>query len=211
MSAITISRQYASGGSSIARLVADKLGWTLIDNEFVDQVAARAGISRQEVEQREERVPTLIERLARALAVSSPEVFVAAGEPPAVVAPEDRLVEITERVIQEAAQHGDVVLVGRGAQAYLAERANTLHAYIVAPRDVRVRAAAERHGIDIKEAEKMVGDTDAGRKRYVKTHYGRDWDDPSAYHLALNSDVLGYEGCAEVIVAAAAAKLGVTT
>ena len=82
MPVITISRQYGSGGSHVARLVAARTGWQLIDNEFVDRVAEQAGLSRSEVEEREERVPTLVERLARALASSSPEVFVAAAEAP---------------------------------------------------------------------------------------------------------------------------------
>jgi len=42
MSVVTITRQYGAGGSAVARLAAEKLGWTLIDNEFVQQVAARA-------------------------------------------------------------------------------------------------------------------------------------------------------------------------
>src|SRR2546426_1015453 len=41
---ITITRQYASGGSEVARLVAAELGWDVIDNEFVDEVARRAGL-----------------------------------------------------------------------------------------------------------------------------------------------------------------------
>jgi hypothetical protein len=69
---ITITRQYASGGSDIALLVARSLSWTVIDNEFVDEVARRAGLPAAEVAQREERAPGLLERLARTLAVASP-------------------------------------------------------------------------------------------------------------------------------------------
>src|SRR5438034_4300909 len=72
---ITITRQYASGGSEVARLVAVGLDWTVIDNEFVDQVAQRAGLPAEEVAQREERAPGLLERLARTLAVASPEML----------------------------------------------------------------------------------------------------------------------------------------
>ena len=70
---VTITRQYASGGSDIASLAAMQLGWTLIDNEFVEAVARRAGLPLDEVAQREERAPGLLERLARTLAVASPE------------------------------------------------------------------------------------------------------------------------------------------
>src|SRR5580765_2069383 len=95
---ITITRQYASGGSDIAQLVAKQLGWTVIDNEFVDEVARRAGLPRAEVAQREERAPGLLERLARTLAAASPELFITEAGAPRVAAAEDEaaLVQLTE-------------------------------------------------------------------------------------------------------------------
>src|SRR2546425_1909621 len=128
---ITITRQYASGGSDIARLVAVGLDWTVIDNEFVDQVAQRAGLSAAEVAQREERAPGLLERLARTLAVASPEMFIAQAAGPRVEQDEATLVEVTERVIAEAATHGGVVLVGRWAHAVLGNRSGQTHVYHV--------------------------------------------------------------------------------
>jgi cytidylate kinase len=201
---ITISRQYASGGSSIAGLVAQRLGWTLIDNEFVDRVAAKAGVPAEEVAQREERVAGLMERLARALAVSSPEMFVTTGETPTTgPSKEDELVQVTERVIMEAVQHDHVVLVGRGAPAYLAERSDTLHVYVVAPRDVRVKHAAERLDVPRKEAERVLDDIDRGRRDYVRQYYGRAWDDPANYDLVINTGKFSYEAAADVVVRAA--------
>lgn len=204
MAVITISRQYASGGSYIANRVAEELGWTLIDNEFVDRVAEHAGLTPEEVEVREERVPRLIERLARALATSSPEIFVPAGA--AQDATGDRIVRMTERVIAEAVQHGDVVMVGRGAQAYLGEREQTLHVYIVASRQARIVAAVGRLGQSPDKARSCVDEIDEQRRRYVRTHYQREWDHAASYHLVLNSDVFGYDGCAGLVVEAARRK-----
>src|SRR2546427_11047193 len=79
---ITITRQYASGGSEVARLVAAELRWDVIDNEFVEEVARRAGLPADEVAQRDERAPGLLERLARTLAGGSPEMFLAAVTAP---------------------------------------------------------------------------------------------------------------------------------
>ncbi len=204
MAIITISRQYASGGSAIAALVARRLDWELIDHEFIDRVAQLAGLSPEEVEQREERVPSFVERLARAMAGSAPELFLASGETAIVTPPsEEEIVRITEAVINQAVQHDRVVLVGRGAQAYLAQRSGTLHVYIVAPREVRVQRTMERLKVDRKEAERTVDQIDEGRRRYVRTHYRRQWEDPSNYHLVLNSGSLSYDRCAELIVEAA--------
>jgi cytidylate kinase len=73
---VTITRLYGAGGSRVAALVAGTLGWTVIDNEFISQVAERVGLPPDEVAAREERAPSLTERLVRALASASPEVFV---------------------------------------------------------------------------------------------------------------------------------------
>ncbi|MBI4422070.1 MAG: cytidylate kinase-like family protein [Gemmatimonadetes bacterium] len=203
MAVITVSRQYGSGGAEIAKLVGQRLGWTVIDNEFVELVAQRSGLPAAEVERLEERVPGMLERLAQALALASPEVFVVTGETPTTgPTPEEEVVRFTEAVINEAVKHDHVVLVGRGAQAYLAQRENTLHVFIVAPREVRVRRAMERLTVDRKEAERTVDEIDHSRRQYVKTYYGRVWDSPENYHMVLNGDRLTYDEIADLTVAA---------
>jgi cytidylate kinase len=196
---ITISRQYAAGGSEVARQVAGALGWSLVDNQLIDEVAVRAGLSREEVAEREERAPGFIERLARALATSAPE-FVAPESGTVPDLTEEHLLRITEKVVAEMTEAGNVVVVGRAAPAVLAQRADALHVRIVAPRADRVARAMARRGLDAKQAEKMLHDTDANRARYHQQYYGRDWDDPMNYHLVLNTARLGIEGAAGVIV-----------
>ncbi|MDH3291494.1 MAG: cytidylate kinase-like family protein [Gemmatimonadota bacterium] len=205
MPVITISRQYASGGSDIARRIAERLGWPLIDNEFVDRVARETGVPPLEVEEREERVPSLVERLARALAVSSPEVFVTAAEPPAGrLADEAELVRATEIVIQQAVREAPyLIMVGRGAQACLAQRDDALHVFIVAPREARVQAAVRRLNLGRDKAEETVNRTDAGRRRYVETYYDRDWDNADNYHLVINTGVFNYDDAAGLVIEAA--------
>src|SRR2546428_6762007 len=113
---ITITRQYASGGSEVARLVTAELGWDVIVNELVVEVARRAGLPPDAVAQREERAPGLLERLARTLAAGSPEMFIATAGVPRVEPDEAAIVQLTERVIAEAAAPGPGVLGGRGAE-----------------------------------------------------------------------------------------------
>jgi len=200
---ITITRQYGSGGSAVAKRAADALGWTLIDNEFVEEVARRAGLPAEEVAQREERAPGLLERLARTLAVSSPELFITAASVTQVEADEETIAKVTERVIREAAGHGRAVLVGRGAQALLAQRPDALHVYVIAPREFRLKLAIERLGVDPAKAEKVLDDTDRQRDQYVKANYGRHRQDPLNYDLVLNTGRLGIDGAAAMIVAEA--------
>ncbi len=198
---ITITRQYASGGSEVALLVAQQLGWEVIDNEFVDEVARRAGLPAEEVAQREERAPGLLERLARTLAVASPEMFMTAAAPPRVDQDEATIVKMTERVIAEAAAHGRAVLVGRGAQALLAQRPDALHVYVVAPKPWRIQHAIERLGVHPAGAEKILDDIDRRRDQYVKTYYGRARQDVVNYDLVVNTARLGMAGAAALVVA----------
>ena len=204
MAVITISRQYASGGAKIARMVADRLGWTLIDGEFVDRVAERVGLPPEEIAIREERVPSLLERLGKTLAVSSPEAFLTAADYTADdPQPTEEIVQMTNAVIKEAAEHGDVVLVGRGAQAYLASRDDAVHVRIVAPMEDRIRVAQERLDVSAKEAERTVNAIDHDRKAYVPTNYQRDWEDAANYHMIINSSRMSNEHVVDLIVQAA--------
>src|SRR6059036_2263128 len=193
---ITVTRQYAAGGSDVARLVAAALDWTVIDNEFVDEVARRAGLAPEEVAERDERAPGLLERLARTLAVGSPELFMTAPAVPRVEPDEATIVKMTERVIAEAAAEGRVVLVGRGAQAMLAQRDNALHAYVIASKPWRRKLAVERLGVDAASVDKVVDETEKQRDNYVRGYYGRDRQDLAAYDLILNAERLGFEGAA---------------
>src|SRR3954464_14306193 len=104
MAVLTVSRLYGSGGSEIAALVAKKLGWSLLDNAVVDAVASRMGLSVAEVQAREERVPSLVERLTSAMAMGSQE-----GASPmwgVKRPPDEKLMEFPRHIIEEAIQRG---------------------------------------------------------------------------------------------------------
>lgn len=200
---ITISRQYGAGGSTIARLLAEKLGWTVIDNELIDRVAARAGLSRDEVAEQEEKAPGLLERIVLSLAASSSELLTPASAQALKPIEEPRLVEITEKVVAEVAEEGKVVLVGRAATAVLAGAHDAIHVRLVALLPHRIEVVAKRLGVDPKAAEEAIARIDANRARYHREYYRRDWNDPANYHLILNTGVLGYDAAADLVVARA--------
>mgnify|MGYP001178124405 FL=1 len=164
-------------------------------------MARRAGLPPAEVARREERAPGLLERLARTLAAASPELFITDSAMSDVERDERTIVALTERIIQEAAVDGRVVLVGRGAQAILAERPDALHVYVVGSKPWRLRLAVERLGVDPAQVEKELEETDRRRDQYTKTHYGRTRADPTNYDLVINAEKLGFEGAAGVVVA----------
>jgi len=203
---ITVSRQFGAGGSQVAKQVADRLGWRVVDNELIDEVAARAGLPKEHVAEREERVSTFVERLARTLAAASPDVFPPPDSAGAIVdVPETDLVRITETVVAEIAAQGKVVLVGRGAPAVLFREADALHVKLVAPKAFRIKIAAGRLGCSGEKAASVLDHTDRNRARYLREYYRRDWNDPVNYHMVLNTGVLGFDGATDVILARARA------
>src|SRR5213594_3692036 len=178
---ITITRQYASGGADVARRVARELRWDVIDNEFVDEVARRAGLPPDAVAQRDERAPGLLERLARTLAAGSPELFIATAGIPRVDPDEAAIVRLTERVI--------------------AQRPDALHVYVVAPKPWRLKLAVERLGVNPAEVDKVVDETDRQRDQCVRTYYGRQRQDVVNYDMVVNTEKLGIDGAAALVVA----------
>jgi cytidylate kinase len=194
---------FGSGGSDVAARVAKRLGWTLLDNAVVDAVAERMGLPRSEVSRIEERVPSLVERIATALRMSTPEYVVPVSEAALVETTEERVVEMTKRVIHEAVQQGNAVLVGRGAQCMLADRPDALHVFCYAPMPALVQYAIAHRGVDPANADHDVTQRNKQREQYVKRHWGRDWKSFANYHLCLDTARLGLENAADLVVYAA--------
>jgi cytidylate kinase len=202
---ITISRQYAAGSSEVARRVAEQLGWTVLDDELVDQVAERSGLSREEVEELEERIPTFIERVAQTNALAFPDLMIGPAE--LVAEPEQaKLARVTRSVIEELGRQNRLVLVGRAAAAVLGRRADAIHVKLVASREWRIRRAIERLQLPEAKAAQIVDDRDRNRLRYHREFYARDWADPGNYHMTLNTERLGFDVAAATVVAAARAQ-----
>ena len=205
MQVVTVSRMYGSGGSEVAELVAKALGWELIDNEIVDAVAKKLGVTAAEVSAREERVSSLEERLASTLALSTGEFMIPAAEAELPLT-EERILEMTQRVIDEAVAKGPCVLVGRGAQMVLARRTDAIHAFCYAPRPALVARVMARHKCGKAEAEKITDDMNKNREQYVKKHWKRSWSAHENYHVCVNTDWLGVEGAAGIITQLARGK-----
>ena len=207
MPVITISRMYGSGGSLIAARVAASLGWSLFDNKFIEMVAEHLGLSPAMISAREERVPPLVERIAAALSLGSPEMMPATPDTP-LPSLDEQIWAIERRAIEEAAQSGPAVFVGRGAQCLLAERADALHVFCYGPQPWLRKHAIERLHVSPAEADRVVTDTNRQREQYVRRQFHREWRAPENYHLMLNTSWLGIEGAADVIVELARKHFG---
>lgn len=207
MPVITVTRLFGSGGSEVARRVAEALGWRLIDGAIVNGIARALRATPTDVQAIDERAPSLAERLADALALGGGEVVSASLATP-MPPTEQRIAEVTREVIERAVARGPVVVVGRGAQAYLAQRTDVLHVHCYAPHDALVERTMTREGIGQEEADRMVRAKNQQRENYVKRMFGRAWLAPEHYHIMLNTAWLGQDRCVELVLDLARERFG---
>ncbi len=209
MPIVTISRMFGSGGSEVADALARRLQWSLLDNAFVERVAVGLHVTPAHMQAIEERRPNLAERIADAFAFSSQEMISAplgAPLPPT----EDRILEATHRVIDEAVARGPVVLVGRGAQAWLSNRGDALHFLCVATREGSIARVMARDGVTADEAARRVDETNKQRQEYVNRCWNREWLAPSNYHACVNTSWLGIDGAVTLLESIVRARFGDT-
>jgi cytidylate kinase len=206
MPLITVSRMVGAGGAELAARVAALLGWQLVDNALVDSVAQRLGVPVAEVVEREEKVPTLTQRLADALTLGAPEVLT--RRPTTLPPSEERILEVTANVIEEAVAAGPTVVVGRGAQWVLGGREDSLHVFCYAARAELAARIATRLSLSLKDAEKYVIESNKQREQYVRSHWNRSWLAQENYHLCLNTGWLGIDRAAAIVVQVAREHFG---
>ena len=192
---ITVSREFGSGGHSIAKAVAVKRGYAFYDEAIVNEVAKRCGYSPEFVEESGEYAAS---RHSLLFTLATANRFTVDG-----LSAADHLYIEQAKVIEELAEKGYCVIVGRCADYILRERKEALHVFIRA--DVKSRAAhvLERYGETEKALEKRIEDKDRKRKVYYRNYTGRTWGEAQNYDLCLNSGALGIELCTELIVQAA--------
>jgi CMP/dCMP kinase len=200
MKAITISRQYGSGGGEIAARLAQRLHWHLIDHEIVARVARELGIPERQAEEQDEYAKGLIARIVSQFvstvpAGASPVVQVA----PAEQTDENRYEKTLRRVVESAADSGHAVIVGRASQVILAKRRDVLHVRIVAPVQERVSYVARRENLDVARARERIQLKDSDRSRHLRTVFHQDLNNPMLYDLVINVGVLSLDGAVDLI------------
>jgi len=204
MTAITISRQFGAGGSSVARIVSERLGADLIDGNVIGEVARRLQLRESEVAGSDERPEALVDRLLRAFRHLAPGMA-DPWRPPGsdeAVDPRWAIVNLTQELIREAARAGDVVVVGRGGAFLLKDHPNALHVSLRATEEARREPIQARLMVNARRAQRRMRTVDAERAAYIRQLYGADWQDSAYYHLVIDTGRLGYERAADVILAA---------
>ncbi len=198
MQAVTLSREYGSGGGEVAHRLATHLGWHLIDHEVVGLVAQQLGISEADAEARDERVESFLSRFLSGLQAIEP-MMPMTSIPPIPITDAQAFYEARRKVIEGAVATGHVVIVGRGAQVVLAQRRDVLHVRIVAPFDMRTAYVVRREGLDQAAARTRIQTKDRERIRYLQEEHQQHPEDPHLYDLVLNSGILDLNSIVDLI------------
>jgi cytidylate kinase len=181
---LTISRQWGSGGTNIASLVAQELGFQLYDKEILNQVAEQLGANPKQIEHHDERGPDLVGGMILQLLE---------GKRPT----ETTYLRALVKVMRQIAKQGCAVIVGRGGSYILPE---SFRVRIIAPEPVRVARIAELHELDEKTARRRVLETDRQRTNYVRAHFGCDINNPLGYDLVINTEHSSIEHATHLIL-----------
>lgn len=231
MAVITISRQYGSGGDEIATRLCEVLRYRYFDKRLMTQVATEAGLSPSEVTDFSEdnyKVHSFLERL---FGRHSLHTFIQSGSLPGGIETRNnlfvpgmglfpnevparpRFVEVEEpdemtnltfiqAVIRAAYKHGNMVIVGRGGQALLRDKADVLHIRLVASLDARVQRLHTQENYSLGGAQDYVVKRDRASAEYLRRFYDLDWADPVLYDLVINTTRLDLEAATQLVIKA---------
>ncbi len=193
---ITISREFGSGGRTIGRMVAEKLGIPFYDKELVEEIAVESGFAPQFVEEHGEHSPGKS---------FFSYAFAHQGVPGVMngLSTADFLWNIQCNVILQLAEKGPCVIVGRNADYILKDRKDCLHAFIHADMAYRADRIVRLYGESEKSPETRLQEKDKRRRVNYQHYTGRSWGTAQNYDICLNSSKIGIEECADMIVALA--------
>ena len=189
---ITISREYGAGGLPVGRMVAEKLGIPFYDKKLVEHVAEESGFAPKFIEEHGEHSP-------------SGSMFSYAFAPQGVpgvmngLSTSDYLWNVQCNVILQLAEKGPCVIVGRNADYILKDRKDVLNVFLHADIPHRVERVLEANP-DEKNPEGRIAARDKRRRLNYQHYTGRTWAMSQNYHICLDTSVLGYEQCAEIIL-----------
>ncbi len=189
---ITISREFGSGGRTVGKALAERLGLAYYDKELVEQVATETGFDPSYIEEHGEFAP-----VKSALAY----FFPTPGHPGVMrgLSAADFLWVMQRDVILELAEKEPCVIVGRCADYILRDRRDTIHVFIHADMEFRKARILRLYGESDKSPEKRLQEKDAKRRVNYKHYTRQEWGMAQNYDLTLNTATLGIDRCVDII------------
>ena len=198
---VTISRQAGAGADTVARLLAEKLNaalpkderpWVVFDKNLIAKVLEDADLPQEIAKHIREDKDTTLQAIVGELLGLHPSMWT--------------IFHHTSDTILKLARLGRCIIVGRGGNLITAKLPGGVHLRLVAPDEVRLAHLIHDLKMDAAAAEKYLHDEDTGRRRYVKTNFEREIDDPLTYDAVFNTGRLGFAATADLAAAMVAAR-----
>lgn len=186
---ITVSREFGSGGRTVGKLAAQKLGIPCYDQELIEKIAEQSGFAPAYIKEQGEyaiRAGWLSNALASRFSNG--------------LTSQDQLWLIQRKAILELAEKGPCVIVGRCADYILRGEADCLTAFIHASLEKRAERIVQVYGEREETPEKRLRDKDKRRAAYYQFYTDMSWGDARHYDVALDSGVFGIEKCVSTLV-----------
>lgn len=223
MAVLTISGQIGSNARDVGRVIAQRLQLDYVDQEILVQAARAMGVPMESVVPFDERTAGLGERLAgllrrfleRSATAGATDPMLGAGGLDILLgrtygeiaageglqeASEERYVETLTGIMRDLAAHDNVLIIGRGSQLILKDWPGAVHILFAAPLAYRVQSIARRDGVSEEEASKRVHDGEKGRIAFHHKFFKVDVNDPSLYHLSVNTAWFSVDAAADAAV-----------
>ena len=185
---ITISREFGSGGRTIGKGVAEKLGIPCYDHEVIEQLVERSGFAADYVKSQSEYAPN------GSLFVNALNAGNFHG-----LSNQDKLWTMQRQIIEELGEKENCVIVGRCADYILRDRADCLKVFIHRDFQSRAERIVQVYGETEVPTEKRLKEKDKRRDAYYQFYTDQKWADLANYHIVLDSGVIGIEKCIDII------------
>lgn len=186
---ITVSREFGSGGRTIGREIAEKLGYAFYDKDLIERIAEESGFSKEYIEEHGEGSP-----------VRNYFAYAFVGRDASGNSVGDYLWRAQMNIIEELAEKGNCVIVGRCADHILRKRTDCLHVFIHADMEHKKERIVNLYGETSVSPEKRIREKDKTRALNYKYYTDRTWGMADNYDISLDSGILGEEKCVELIV-----------
>jgi CMP/dCMP kinase len=182
---LTVSREFGSGGGRIAKIIAEQLGWKLLDSALIEAIANTAHVDPNVVSHFDEHVESWLSRMNRQAMRSTALAGGLVPEESTTFDP-DTMLKLTRQIIEHAYADGNCVVVGRGAQCILQQKPEAFQVFIYAPLRDRVQRLRSRLGPGVN-IEQRIHAVDAERANYLQQHFGKAWNNPHLYDMMISS------------------------
>ena len=193
INAITIEREYGSGGTEIARRLSEETGIACYGPEILEEVSKEQGISVDAIQRYEETTTNSFLYSLYVMAKAS------SGDSD-MLTKEGHIFVAEQRVIKQLAMNGPAIFLGHCASEALKEQKKVIRVFIRCTDDAQKRARIEtEYGIRASDVDRTAKRFDKKRSNYYYANTGQKWDNYGNYDIVLDSAALGIEGCVSVL------------